>query len=113
MDPEEVSAEEPALVEETAEGAAVDQPTATADAAEGGDADAAAAAAAPAVPEEPPVPCRVLPEPLILGPKTFTTSDQCFKYFSAVLAHQTMHQNCNEARICCADVCRLRRARGG
>jgi len=50
-----------------------------------------------AVEEPPPPPNRVLAEPLVLGPKTFTTSDACFRYFSTVLSQMTLYQNCNEA----------------
>lgn len=37
-------------------------------------------------------------KPLTLGPKTFPTSEACFRYFSSVLAAQTVHQDINEAR---------------
>jgi hypothetical protein len=37
-------------------------------------------------------------EPLHLGPKTFTSAELCFRYFSSLLATQTMHQDCNQAR---------------
>ena len=50
-------------------------------------------------PEDAPLPpCKTLVEPLVLGPKTFTTSDAVFRYFSGVLAAMTLHQDCNEAR---------------
>ena len=50
-------------------------------------------------PDDAPLPpCKTLVEPLVLGPKTFTTSDAVFRYFSGVLAAMTLHQDCNEAR---------------
>jgi hypothetical protein len=38
-------------------------------------------------------------EPVSLGPKTFTSAEQCFRYFSNLLSTQTMHQDCNQARL--------------
>ncbi len=37
-------------------------------------------------------------EPVTLGPKTFTTTEAAFRYFSHLLAEQTVHQDCNQAR---------------
>ena len=37
-------------------------------------------------------------KPLTLGPKTFLSSHECFRYFSSILAAQTVFQDINEAR---------------
>ena len=52
--------------------------------------DAAAVAEAPVQAQ--------LPDPVVLGPKTFPTAELCFRYFSGLLSAMTCHQDCNEVR---------------
>ena len=71
----------------------------------GGDAEAEAALPPAGV-------SQVLDPPLVLGPKTFASTGDVYKYFSALLAGWTMYQNCNEVRSC-GDRVRVERTRAG
>ena len=44
-------------------------------------------------------------QPLKLGPKTFNTPDELYRYFSRLLMEQTLDQNINEVRLHCFIQC--------